>query len=762
MARFPCQFSAQDQQGRTIIGGTVTVTLTGTDTTALVYEASTGGSAVPNAQFTTDDVGHVKFWADEEDYTATQFFRITIAGARFKTTVIDDVVIYPGTSADAAAAAAAASAAAALVSENNAADSETATNADVVTTNADVVLTGLDVVDTNADVVSTNADVVSTGNDVTATNADVVSTNADVVLTGLDVVSTGDDVTATNADVVLTGLDVVDTNADAASTAQDSIDTNNDLTATNADVVSTNADVVLTGLDVVSTGDDVTATNADVVSTNADVATTAAQVGAVAFGFVFDNSVVMADPGVGDVRLNNAAINNTTAIAFDATSADSGNPDISDFIASWSAGSNSVHEGYITIKKSGAPSTFAVFSITGAVVDNAGWLQCPVTYVDHNGSFTAADALYISYTRSGDKGETGAQGAEGPAGSNEGTEILSTGEGGAVKFLREDGDDTSSWQTIPIQTKEGTAILSTGEGGAVKFLREDGDGTCSWQAAGSGTPEGTAILSTGEGATKYLRADGDNSSSWQTVPGGDVVDDVTPQLGGHLDVNGKEIQSPDTTDAIILVNGTLTIETASTSRMDITDAGVRLGAANARVTTILDDDTMSADSATALCTEQSIKAYVDAETLTQGTSQATTSGTSKSFTGLPSGTKLIRLSLYGVSTGDDWGTLVQIGDSGGFETSGYISEVSDNGFSAGDTSGYLLQSWSESWAELSGIFTLTNEGGNRWVASYVITDVDNGAAFYGGGDKTLSGELTQIRIYNGQSFDLGSINIQYE
>lgn len=30
---------------------------------------------------------------------------------------------------------------------------------------------------------------------------------------------------------------------------------------------------------------------------------------------------------------------------------------------------------------------------------------------------------------------------------------------------------------------EGTAVLSTGEGGGTKFLREDGDNTCSWQAA---------------------------------------------------------------------------------------------------------------------------------------------------------------------------------------------------------------------------------------------------------------------------------------
>ena len=65
----------------------------------------------------------------------------------------------------------------------------------------------------------------------------------------------------------------------------------------------------------------------------------------------------------------------------------------------------------------------------------------------------------------------------------EGTAILSTGEAGGTKFLREDGDGTSSWQTPSSHTPEGTAVLSTGEAGGTKFLREDGDNSCSWQAA---------------------------------------------------------------------------------------------------------------------------------------------------------------------------------------------------------------------------------------------------------------------------------------
>jgi len=50
----------------------------------------------------------------------------------------------------------------------------------------------------------------------------------------------------------------------------------------------------------------------------------------------------------------------------------------------------------------------------------------------------------------------------------------------------------------PAPTVEGTAIVSTGESGATKFLREDGDGTCSWQVptADVDTPLTTALRGT--------------------------------------------------------------------------------------------------------------------------------------------------------------------------------------------------------------------------------------------------------------------------
>ena len=44
--------------------------------------------------------------------------------------------------------------------------------------------------------------------------------------------------------------------------------------------------------------------------------------------------------------------------------------------------------------------------------------------------------------------------------------------------------------------REGTAIISTGESGGTKFLREDGDGTCSWQAAGGSSGVHTLLSTT--------------------------------------------------------------------------------------------------------------------------------------------------------------------------------------------------------------------------------------------------------------------------
>lgn len=141
-----------------------------------------------------------------------------------------------------------------------------------------------------------------------------------------------------------------------------------------------------------------------------------AAAGAVAWKYTFDSSTVSADPGTGDVRLNHATLASVTSIIIDAQTADTGNPDVSDLIASIDDGTNSTHEGYIFIRKQGTPGTFMAYSVTGAITDSTTHLTIPVTHSASAGSLTNADTLYISFSRSGNVGATGPQGTQGTQG----------------------------------------------------------------------------------------------------------------------------------------------------------------------------------------------------------------------------------------------------------------------------------------------------------------------------------------------------------
>jgi hypothetical protein len=66
---------------------------------------------------------------------------------------------------------------------------------------------------------------------------------------------------------------------------------------------------------------------------------------------------------------------------------------------------------------------------------------------------------------------------------------------------------------------EGTAVLSTGETGGTKYLREDGDGTCSWQTpAGSGTVDTSGTPETNDFA-RFTDADTIEGRSYSEVRG---------------------------------------------------------------------------------------------------------------------------------------------------------------------------------------------------------------------------------------------------
>ncbi|HFL3398955.1 TPA: hypothetical protein ACG3NN_002859 [Legionella pneumophila] len=75
---------------------------------------------------------------------------------------------------------------------------------------------------------------------------------------------------------------------------------------------------------------------------------------------------------------------------------------------------------------------------------------------------------------------------------------------------------------------------------------------------------------------------------------------------------GNNIQHLGDTGNQIIFGAAAQINTINNNTIsDLSNSGLRLGGANARVSTILDEDNMDSNSATALATQQSIKAYVD-------------------------------------------------------------------------------------------------------------------------------------------------------
>jgi hypothetical protein len=159
------------------------------------------------------------------------------------------------------------------------------------------------------------------------------------------------------------------------------------------------------------------------------------------------------------------------------------------------------------------------------------------------------------------------------------------------------------------------------------------------------------------------------------------------------------------------------------------------------------------------------------EQLTLATAQASTSGTSIDFTGIPSWVKKVTVMFNGVSTNGTSPPILRLGTSSGFVSSGYSGSNSvgiSSAFGSKSVStsffiGYDTANWAATIAA-SGAIVLTNITGNTWVASGSLGTASN-YTYWTQGSIALASALTQLRITTDggtDTFDAGSINIMYE
>jgi len=151
--------------------------------------------------------------------------------------------------------------------------------------------------------------------------------------------------------------------------------------------------------------------------------------------------------------------------------------------------------------------------------------------------------------------------------------------------------------------------------------------------------------------------------------------------------------------------------------------------------------------------------------IVSGTAVASTSGTSITFSSIPSWAKRITIILNGTAfSAANTVYLIQIG-SGSVTTTGYLSQYSaagaiTTGFAIGTTGG------SATYAS-NGIATLNLIGSNTWIStsSLAYTNVTAAGAVGNGSSPALGGALDRVVITSvagTATFTAGSINILYE
>lgn len=146
------------------------------------------------------------------------------------------------------------------------------------------------------------------------------------------------------------------------------------------------------------------------------------------------------------------------------------------------------------------------------------------------------------------------------------------------------------------------------------------------------------------------------------------------------------------------------------------------------------------------------------------TASQTLTGATINFTSIPSWVKKITGSVIGASNAGGNTMWVRIGDSGGIETTSYVSSATSGTTPGGSTTAFVLASNSPSPALVTAHFTLTLSDTNEWVFSAIA----NGASGYVGsisvGYKTLSGTLDRLQLLNdaADTFDAGKASIIYE
>jgi hypothetical protein len=241
-------------------------------------------------------------------------------------------------------------------------------------------------------------------------------------------------------------------------------------------------------------------------------------------------------------------------------------------------------------------------------------------------------------------------------------------------------------------------------------------------------------------------------------------------INGNIDAAAaiafSKLAALDSANILVGNGSNVATKVAVTGDVTISNAGVTAIGSSKVVTAMITD----ANVTTAKIADANVTPAKLSQPLTLATAQATTSGTSIDFTGIPSWAKRVTVMFSAVSTNGTSSPIIQIGAGGVVADTGYNAQsvVSQNGTTSTGviyTTGFGVLG-AQATNAVTGLFQVQLITGSTWIFGGTHT-IGTATATTGvsSGVKTLSDTLDRIRLttVNGtDTFDAGSVNIMYE
>jgi len=120
----------------------------------------------------------------------------------------------------------------------------------------------------------------------------------------------------------------------------------------------------------------------------------------------FESTTTDTDQGAGKVWLNHGTASSATIVYMDDVDANAAN--INSLIDSWDDSTSTSIKGRITIKKQVAPENYIIYTFAGAVTSASTYSKLTsCTHVASAGTIADTDAVFVTFSRVGDKGDVG-------------------------------------------------------------------------------------------------------------------------------------------------------------------------------------------------------------------------------------------------------------------------------------------------------------------------------------------------------------------